>query len=338
MWQAASPDAPKWPTVGDVGEQKLLDLIRRRFTHNSRLVPVGIGDDGAILRVLGGQVVVSTDMLVEDVDFRRRWASPTDVGCKAAAVNLSDLAAMGARPRALFVSLAMHKDTSARAAMAILRGAHQTGLLYGAPVLGGDLSGTQGPLVINVTAIGDLQGQGLRRGLGQIGDAILVSGDLGAAAVALEGLEANRRLPAALRRRQLRPTPQVDLAQKLYRGGHIRSAIDLSDGLRKDGLALAQAHLGIAIEVARLPIHPMARKQARLANIDVVRCALSGGEDFELALAVAPEDVAVVIRQARGLGVTLTEVGHVIRERCTRLLDDETLTNSRAASGFVHFS
>ena len=178
-------------TVADIGEAGLLARIARAFGKRDPRLLVGVGDDAAVLRALGPTAVVSADMLVEDVDFSRVWAKPEDIGHKAAAANLSDLAAMGATPRALVVALAMQPREQVSFVLRLLRSLDATGRGFGAPLVGGDISKTAGPLIVSVTVLGVAsQRHVLQRHQGRLGDVVMVSGTLGGAALGLRALQA----------------------------------------------------------------------------------------------------------------------------------------------------
>jgi thiamine-monophosphate kinase len=324
--------------IADVGEQGLLAAIARRLEgargHASRGVLVGIGDDAALLSAVGPAAVLTTDLLVEGVDFDWSWARPTDVGHKAAAVNLSDLAAMGARPRGLLLSLALRPGDAVRDVLALVDAVHREGSRHGAPLVGGDLSATSGPLVISVTAVGEVSaGRAMRRHRGRPGDRVLVSGTLGAAAAALSLFLSGRAAPPALARRQLRPEPRIALGLALSRSGLVRSCADVSDGLAGDALHVAAAGCGVELDLARLPRDRALEKAAWRLRRDAAELALQGGEDFELVLAAAPAQVPALLRLSTRLGVPLTDVGVVVRRPGLSL----TGRGSLGAGGFDHF-
>jgi thiamine-monophosphate kinase len=286
-----------------------LRALQRRLGR--RMAPahvhLGIGDDAALLRGSGrDEVVVSTDMLIEHVDFKRRWSSFADVGHKAAAVNLSDLAAMGAHAQGLFACLAARPGEQVADCLSLLCSLDRCGRRFGAPLLGGDLSRTSGPLVISVTAVGAVAaGTALRRGTGRLGDKILVSGTLGLAAAGLARLRQGKAAPASWLRAQRRPLPQMALAQALRATGWVTACADVSDGLSKDASLLVTAPLTVVLCADRLPLVPSVPRQQAL------RWALGGGEDYQLVCSVAPRHVAGVLAAGRAVGVRLHEVGEV---------------------------
>lgn len=312
--------------LADVGEQGVLERLARRIgVTKDKGVLLGMGDDGAVLRVpRGASVVVSTDVLVEGVDFARAWASFTDIGHKAAAVNLSDLAAMGAQPTGLVIALSAQPTEQVAHIVDLLASAHAVGASMHAPLVGGDLSRTSGPLSVAVTALGTIDPACvLRRHRGRPGDVVLVSGMLGAAAAGLWWLQyghhANKasRVPRAMQRalmaRQLRPTARVDLGMGLAKSGLCRSAADISDGLFKDAHHVVGPGCAAEIHLDRLPIAPGVAETAQQMGCAPWHLACGGGEDFELVMAAAPQHVPRILRLAARLGIGITAVGAIKR-------------------------
>lgn len=302
-------------TVRDLGEAGLLARLEQRLRRAAPGVVLGAGDDAALLRQVGPLAVLTCDLLVENVDFRRAWSTPADIGHKAAAVNISDLAAMGARPRGLLAGLALRGDELASEVLDLLANLDRVGRRYGAPLVGGDLSYIDGPMVVSVTAVGEVAAKrALPRRAGRPGDLVLVSGTLGAAAAGLCMLEAAKPSgqPGAARwlRRQRRPMPQVALGLALADSGKVRACADVSDGLAKDALHLVPRQHGVAIDVDALPL-ASGLARARMAR-PAVELALYGGEDFELVLAAPARHVPQLLRTARDLRVRLTVIGEVV--------------------------
>jgi thiamine-monophosphate kinase len=320
----------------DVGESGLLLLIERHFAKaDTPGVLVSIGDDAAVLTRVSPSAVLSTDMLVEGVDFDFSWASFADVGHKAASANLSDLAAMGARPRCLLLALGLRPDDRVTDVLELVSSLAETGRRFGAPLVGGDLSRVLGPLIVAVTVVGEAEPKRtFRRRHARPGDVILVSGTLGAAALGLALLGAGRHTPHSVTRRQLRPEPQVKLGLALARWGRVTSAADISDGLSRDALHLASPGCGVELDVSRLPIAADVARVAEELSMSAIDLALSGGEDFELVLAVRPADVEAAVRRAASLGVALTPVGRVVARPGLHVLGQRGRSPAR---GFDHF-
>lgn len=301
--------------VSQRGEFGLIAHLQQNLTLRAG-TQLGIGDDGAVLESLA-HPVVTTDALIENVHFRRDWTSAFSLGVKAMAVNLSDLAAMGARPVAAFISLALPRDCDLGWVEEIYAGMETLAAHYQFTVAGGDM--TSAPLVmISVALVGDLmpqaRGQAITRSGARAGDWVCVTGTLGDSAAGLELLQ--HPMPFAesefLKGRHLEPMPRLD-AMRAFLGAEraaIHAALDLSDGLAGDAAHLARASgVAIEIEAERLPISPPCRALARALDKSPLDWALSGGEDYELCLCVAPES----FEQLRATSeVPLTRVGQVV--------------------------
>ena len=286
---------------------------------------LGIGDDGAVLEALV-HPIVTTDALVENVHFRRDWTSAYDLGIKAMAVNLSDLAAMGAAPVAAFVSLALPRDCESEWITGLYAGMESLAARYGFTVAGGDM--TSAPLVMmSVALVGDLmpeaQGQPVLRSGARVGDAVCVTGTLGDSAAGLALLQAPevKISPAArayLLERHHRPTPRLDAIRELLGANRaaIGAGLDLSDGVAGDAWHIARASgVNIEIDADALPISDACREAARALKISPVDWALAGGEDYELCLCVAPNafpQLAQIGRVVAGAGeVRVTQNGEL---------------------------
>ncbi len=280
----------------------------------------------ALVRAVAPAAVLTTDMLIEDVDFQFAWATWGDVGHKAAAVNLSDLAAMGARPRGLLLSLALRPTDLVDDVMKLVSTLAKVGTSYGAPLVGGDLSKIGGPVVASVTAIGEVDPKrALRRYAGVPGDIVMVTGALGGAAAGLAALQNGVR--SSVTQRQLRPTPHIALGMAFAKANIIKSAADISDGLARDALHVVKHGYGVALDYDALPIDIATRALAAKLGKDPVKLATEGGEDFELVVAVAAKHVKRAQQLAARHGTTLTIVGEVTRTR----------GNTRLHQAFDHF-
>ncbi len=321
-----------------MNEFELIERIRRRVAlregrddghddgHDDHGIVLGIGDDAAVLQPGRGlQLVATVDQLVAGRHFDRR-ATPADIGHLAVAVNLSDLAAMGATPRWLLLALTL-PEADADGLDAFLDGALDLADRFGAKLVGGNL--TRGPLNVSVTAFGEVPaGQFARRSGAQPGDWILVSGWPGDAAAAL-ALDCPR--PHPLCDRLLNPTPRVEHGRKL--AGVARGLIDLSDGLLADLGHLLGETRGAEIDIDRLPISAELRDAVPDAEARTA-LQLSGGGDYEL-LAVVPDHAGI---PAAIEGVPMTAIGTVTRSPGVRCLDGDGRDVTPAVRGWDHFS
>lgn len=295
------------------GEFDLIDQFTRALPLAGRGVVLGPGDDAAVLRPAPGEDLVATvDAVVEGVHFDGR-STPADVGWKALAVNLSDLAAMGARPVAALVALALPRETEAARIRGVARGLGACARAFGTPVVGGNVT-RAGALSLTVTVLGAVpQGRAVLREGARPGDLVAVTGTLGDAALGLA-----RGAAAPLARRQRRPTPRVGAGLAL--AGLVRAAIDVSDGLVQDlGHLCTASRVGARIGLVDLPLSAAYRRAAvRLA--DPYAAALSGGEDYELVVAVPPSNLGAATAAAAAAGVRLTPIGRFVRGRGVRVV------------------
>jgi thiamine-monophosphate kinase len=295
-----------------LGEFELIALFTRALPLRGEGVIVGVGDDAAILRPPRREVLLATaDAVFEGVHFDGRFTA-ADVGWKAMAVNLSDLAAMGARPLWALVALALPADTDPARVAGIARGLGQCARRHGVAVVGGNVTRAR-QLSLTVTVVGSAP-RPLRRAGARPGDAVLVSGTVGDAAMGL-----SRRAPAALARRQRRPTPRLALGLALR--GIASAAIDVSDGLAQDLGHLCEASgVGACVRLERLPLSAAYRRATRAAP-DPFAAALSGGEDYELCVAVPARKVAAALRAADRARTPLAVVGEIVRGSGVRVLE-----------------
>ncbi|WP_454764966.1 thiamine-phosphate kinase [Cupriavidus campinensis] len=312
------------------------DLIRQFFTRPVHKAVLGVGDDCALIECRPGhQLAISTDMLVSGRHFFPD-VSPRALGHKALAVNLSDLAAMGAEPRAFTLALALPEADPAwlgelAAGMLALADDH------GCELIGGDT--TRGPLTLSITVFGDVPArQALRRDAARPGDDIWISGALGDARLALGDCRGEWLLPepdfTLIRPRMDTPTPRVALGMALRGVAH--AALDVSDGLVGDlGHILDRSAVGAIVDVDALPrsevlaAQPLARQR---------ECALAGGDDYELCFTApvgAREAIAAIGRQ---LGLPLTRAGTITPEPGLRLVDRDGNPYAFAGAGFDHFA
>ncbi|MEP7328061.1 MAG: thiamine-phosphate kinase [Betaproteobacteria bacterium] len=294
------------------------ELIGRYFRRpvQDPAVRVGNGDDAAVVRVAPGcELAISVDMLVEGRHFLGD-VDPEALGHKTLAVNLSDLAAMGAKPRWALLAGALPRVDEAWLA-AFTRGFFALADRYDVTLIGGDT--TRGPLNLCVTIIGELPaGAALTRAGAKSGDDLYVSGTLGEAALALAAMQGRTQLDdaalAALRQRLLRPEPRIALGQSLR--GIATAALDLSDGLTGDlAHILSASKVGATILLDALPL-PTALT-TRLVGGErglALQCALAGGDDYELCFTVPPAMRAAVAGVAQALALPVTRIGAITAE------------------------
>jgi thiamine-monophosphate kinase len=299
-----------------MGEFELLARVRERLPAPGGRVSVGSGDDAAVT-VPGGATAISVDALVEGVHFDRDRATLRQIGAKALATALSDLAAMGAEPGEAYVALTVPADLDEDSCLEALGGIVGLAESTGTTLAGGDI--TRGPaLAFAITVVGHASAPDLfiRRSGARAGDALIVTGALGGAAAgllvaALDDPALPAEAAAGLARRQLEPTPRLDAGRALAAAG-ARAMIDISDGLGGDARHLAAASgVGLRIEADALPIADGVAEVAGAAGRDPLQLAVSGGEDYELLAAVPPDGLDLA-RLGESGGVAMTRIGEVV--------------------------
>jgi thiamine-monophosphate kinase len=327
--------------VADVGERGLIARIAARVPPAPAWVRVGIGDDGAVIEPERNALeVITTDCAVEGVHFDRRFVPPDAIGHRALAMNLSDLAAMGAAPRLATLSLLLPSSLEAAAFDALVDGLLALAAAQRVVLAGGNISRSPGPLVVDVMALGTAKPRKvLTRSGARPGDLVVVSGALGAGRAGLRMCEAAPAPAGApeTQGRYLRPEPRVRLGVLLGRTRAATACMDLSDGLA-DGLRqLAQAGgVGLQIDAGALPIDPGARAWFEAQGQDPVREAVAGGDDYELLFTVGAKLQGRLRHVARLVGgLPLTPIGVVTRE--PGILLRRGGRDEELPAGFAHF-
>ena len=341
------------PSVADVGERGLIERIRLRLPPAPAFVTVGIGDDAAVVEPARNLLeVLTTDCQVEGVHFDQAFVGAADIGHKALAVNLSDLAAMGAAPRVALLSLVLPPALPVSSVDALVDGMAALAARARISIVGGNIARSPGPLIVDVTVTGSVHSRRvLTRGGARAGDDLYVTGTLGGAAAGLRILSAavsplrrpsmrserpepaeGRGMPddAAANRcvmRYLRPEPRTRFGLMLGRNRAARACIDLSDGLA-DGIRqiAAASGLGAVVEADALP----------LEEGSTLNDALGGGEDYELLFAVSPR-MRSRLKNARRLGgdLAVTRIGRLTADRA--MLLSRGGTTVELPEGFEHF-
>ncbi len=298
-------------------EQSFLAYLRGRCRTLPQ-VAVGIGDDAAVLDPAEGQQLVAcTDQIIDGVDFRFDQHSLADVGYKALAINLSDIAAMGATPTAALVTLALPKQKATEIAGDVYEGILEAAAEFHVAIAGGDLSTYEGPLSINVTLLGSVDpGAAWLRSGAREGDAILLSGPVGGSILG----------------RHLRPSPRIELAKRLREIVSVSAAIDISDGLSLDLDRLCAASgVGAELDVDAIPIHQDAVELSKQSGRSPLEHAWSDGEDFELIVTMNQSDADKALASES----SLTQIGSATGR--TGLWKRQTGKLQRLApQGYIH--
>lgn len=322
------------------------DLIRRfvadaarRAAGDAHGVRVGPGDDCAV--VAGDGIAITTDMVVEDVHFRRAWLGPAEVGYHAAAAALSDLAAMAARPIGILASVALGPGDEDGYGAELMDGVAAAADAEAAALLGGDLTRSPGPLVVDIVAVGEAPRPVLRSGA-RPGDEVWITGELGAAATAVMAWLDGRDPPAAARAAFVRPRPRTREAMWLAGAGVPTAMVDLSDDVAGDaGHIAAASGVRLVLHASALPVAAVARDAGGEAVgadgiADAVRLAGAGGQDYELCFTAPPGAGEAVADEFRSrFGAALTRVGVVEEGAGAVILDRSGAPLSLAA--FQHW-
>lgn len=308
---------------------------------------MGIGDDCAVLEPeRGAPLLATTDLFIEDIHFRRAYATPHDVGWKALAVNLSDIAAMGGRPRWALVALACPASTEVGEVEAFYEAAWALADEHGVTIVGGDTSASPAGWIVNVTLLGDTAYVPILRSTARVGDVVAVTGPLGGSAAGL-ALVTSGALPPALdpadvdevTRAHLRPVARVREGQWLAAAGGVTAMIDLSDGLVTDlGHVAAESATGARIDIERIPVSTATRRVAAASGGDALAWITGGGEDYELLLTCDPrawERLRSGLETATGR--PLTAIGEIVDAAAGVSFLDAAGTPVSLARGFEHF-
>lgn len=339
---AATPLAPSHisgPVVSEIGERALIQRITARLTMPSWVV-IGPGDDAAVLQPDRGALdVLTTDAQIEGVHFDRRFMPPEAIGHRALAVNLSDLAAMGARPRGVTLSLGLPDALEVAFVDRMLDGFLALADKHHVPVVGGNITRSPEPLIVDVTAIGSVRPRRvLTRAGARPGDGVYVTGTIGAAAVGLESLRGapQERHPES-EARFLWPEPRLRAGAVLGNTRAASACMDLSDGLADAVRQVAEASgVGISLEADALPIDADVQRWHTEHGHDAVDAALCGGEEYELLFTVRPRHQGR-LRDARKRfhGLSVTRIGVVSADRRVTVVSGGRARDLPA--GFEHF-
>jgi thiamine-monophosphate kinase len=325
------------------GEERLIErLFRPIATHPAAL---GLKDDAALLAVPAGrELVLTADMIVCGVHFFDD-DPPDAIAKKALRVNLSDLAAKGADPTGVLLSLSVPASIGGAWLQQFADGLRDDCEKFGCPLLGGDMTRTAGPLTVAITALGTVpEGQMVQRRGAQAGDALIVTGTIGDAALGLELRRDPERLSfgkldaaarAQLTRRYLLPMPRGALASALRM--YASAAIDISDGLAGDVMKLASASgVGARIDAAQVPLSPAA-KAAVAAEPALFNVTLTGGDDYEIAAAVPEKHLAALRAAATQAGIELTTIGRIVEGEGVEVIGAAGEPIDLPEASFSHF-
>ncbi len=344
--------------LSDLGEFGLINRIRKLSQRKSSSTVIGIGDDAAAVKISASHVMlVTTDLLLEDVHFDLRYTDYYSLGWKSAAVNLSDIAAMGGTPRYCLTALGIPRKISADEVYDFYRGFDKLLDAQKTILVGGDTCSSQN-FFISVTAVGDVKlSHVIRRSGARPGDHIFVTGTLGDSAAGLELLQMRSAesgirngkskiirkpksvrhgsgLHSALIKRHLRPAPRVEWGRKIALSGCASAMIDISDGLSSDLFHICkESRVGADILADRIPLSSALKKVSGELSNRAVQYALDGGEDYELLFSV-PENR---VKKIYSLNLPVTEIGTITKGRKISVIDRAGKKRELRPKGYDHF-
>ncbi len=332
-------------TLARTGEFGIIDLINHNLIKNRKEVIAGVGDDAAVFVTPDCKnLLLATDMLVEDVHFSFSWSTYFDVGFKALSVNVSDIAAMGGVPVHAVVSLALPQDTGIGDVRDLYDGIRQAANLYGVNIVGGDTVSGRETFVINIALFGVCYAKKpiLRSGA-RPGDLICVTGDLGASAAGLY-VKKNPDLkwPSGsvkyVEKSYTAPGARAAEGKLLGETGGITAMIDISDGLVGDLAHICRSGgVGCVLKAGDLPVARETKEIAGVAGVDYLDWALYGGEDFELLFTVNPKNLSVVGKAFEEKGYSFRQIGTIEEGPGIFLHEKNTVRELAGAAGYDHF-
>lgn len=338
--------------ISEIGEIGLIRKIRNRMIFKNQSVILGIGDDACALKFPPGNVVLATtDMLLENVHFNLSIANPVDIGVKAMAANISDIAAMGGTPLYCLIALALPRETEVKFIDDFFTGLTHMGDKYNVKIVGGDTCLSPKGFIVNLTLLGYCEKKYiLTRSGAKPGDAIAVSGSIGLSAAGLEALNKkfdkikNHQIPEKYIKNavqaHLHPEPRVTLGGLLSHSGVVHSAIDISDGLVTDlNHICEESKAGARIWIDSLPISKATRKIAAAARVNPLKFACSGGEDYELLITFEGDSKGkeIIENIAVDSGTNISIIGEIVNEQEGISFLDKEGRKIEVEMGFNHF-
>ena len=322
-------------TLRDIGEFGFIDRISKLLSTSPEVIE-GVGDDCAVLHVGDRTLLVTCDLSIENVHFRRASAVPEDIGWKAAAAALSDIAAMGGVPQFLLTSVAAPAETDAEELESVSRGMIDVARHCGAVVVGGDVTRSTDGIVLDVMVIGEApEGRYKLRSGAKPGDMLAVTGWPGRSAAGLEALEKGIDAPA-LHRAHLHPEPRIREGQWLSARDDVHAMIDVSDGVIQDAAHLCErSGLGVAMTSASVAVDPELVTLCSETGRSIQDYVFTGGEAYELAFAIDPATCGETLAAFRDeFGLPVVILGEFSDAFEGVLIDGEPPTEK----GFEHFS
>ena len=331
-------------TVGQYTEKELIERIASIIGKSSRSdILIGIGDDTAVVSGSGdSRLLYTCDMQVAGVHFDLAVITPFQLGRRALAVNLSDMASMGAEPQYALVSIAMPPSFAIADFEQMFQGMKSIGDQFDTSIIGGNLSSSADTLVIDVFLTGRASSEIFTRNGAKVGDDIYVTGSLGGSLAGLQALGAFGKSAVdqypGLVKKHLEPVPRLEMSRLLAERGFVTAMTDISDGLTTDLSHLCEAS-GVGAEIIRanLPLHDELAQFAQATGVDPVAMALHGGEEYELLFTASKGSGAVLNEIVRKSALSITAIGRIVRlEFGLRLIDGDNVSAIKA-QGWSHF-
>ncbi len=332
--------------TGNIGEFELIERLAGTLGVAGDRVLRGIGDDAAVLEGRADRLLLATcDVQIQGVHFVFGTIEPVQIGNRVAAVNLSDIAAMGGSPLWALVSLTVPPSTRVEHLEEIYRGMEGELSRFGARVVGGNTSATSGPLTIDMTLVGEVEKENLlTRDGARVGDVLCVTGDLGSSAAGLfldrdKSVACDAAVRESLVHRHLTPSPRIEQGRLLGASDAVTACIDLSDGLVQDAGHIAQrSGVGVRIHAEEIPVSADVRAVATSLRMDWMDLALGGGEDYELLFAVDPGGCdEILARVEKETGISTRKIGEIVDGAPEVIVIRDGTRINPASAGFDHF-
>jgi thiamine-monophosphate kinase len=325
--------------IRQIGEFGLIELIKKQILSKDKKVLVNIGDDAAVFKTSSDKLsIFTTDTMVEKIHFDLRYCTFEEIGWKAMAANLSDIAAMGGLPTYALVTIGLPKSARIDDILSIYEGATKIARRHNCKIIGGDTTLVRRDLFISITLLGQVEKKFLvTRSGAKKGDLICITGKLGEALAGLELLKRFGRRDLSLATKHLKPEPKIDQARVLIRNLKVNSMIDISDGLSSELFHLTEeSQVGALLYEQRIPVSAKCRKAALLLNGNPLRWALSSGEEYELLFTVNRRDKSKLDSIKSKLGISV--VGEITDKlRGVRMVRKSGAVQELKKSGFAHF-
>jgi thiamine-monophosphate kinase len=325
--------------INQIGEFGLIDLIKKKIFSKDQQVIVNIGDDAAVVKSSPDRLLIfTTDTMVEKVHFDLSYFTFKEIGWKAMAANLSDIAAMGGLPTYALVTIGLPKSARSTDVLSIYEGVTEIAKRHNCKIIGGDTTLVRRDLFISIALLGEVEKKFLvTRSGAKKGDLICITGKLGEAQAGLELLKRFGRRNLSLARKHLKPEPKIDQARALIRNLKVNSMIDISDGLSSELFHLAEeSKVGALLYQQKIPISAKCLKAALLLNRDPLKFALSSGEEYELLFTINRRDKSKLERIKSKLGISV--VGEIMDKRQgVRIVLTSGAVQELKKSGFAHF-